>query len=103
MQQYCQFTGQEENVWKTFGPKIRSVLEAFKNGTDYNIHMLSNGLIYRRSTWACSYLDGRGGRWQTSYTRIGMPVEINALWYNAICFALQLPTNATIKNLSSNG
>lgn len=90
LQQYCQFTGQEENVWKTFGPKMRSVLEAFKNGTDYNIHMLSNGLIYsgvpgHALTWMDAVVDGK-----PVTPRIGMPVEINALWYNAICFALQL-------------
>ncbi|MFN8144791.1 MAG: amylo-alpha-1,6-glucosidase [Bacteroidia bacterium] len=90
LQQYSLFTGQEESVWKNFGPKMRSVLDAYRGGTDYNIHMQENGLIYagvqgHALTWMDAVVDGK-----PVTPRIGMPVEINALWYNAICFALHL-------------
>jgi len=66
------------------------VLNAFKNGTAFNIHMRDNGLIYsdapgKALTWMDAVVNG------TPVTpRNGYAVEINALWYNAVCFALEM-------------
>lgn len=77
-------------VWKTYKKVFIQILEAYKNGTDYNIHMMENGLIHADTmgvalTWMNAYIDGK-----PVTPRNGSPVEINALWYNAIAFAIEL-------------
>ncbi len=94
VQHYCDYTKNYESVWKTFGPKMRAVLDAYRKGTDYCIQMQENGLIHAASpghalTWMDAVVDGK-----PVTPRMGFPVEINALWYNAICFALQLADKA---------
>ncbi len=90
MQQYVLFTGDNKLFWKkSYGHKIKSVLKHFRRGTLHNIKMQENGLISCGEiglalTWMDAVTEGR-----TVTPRIGMPVEINALWYNAICFALK--------------
>lgn len=94
LQQYIEFTGIEARVWTTYGSKMRAILEAYRNGTDYNIRMNDNGLISAGSpgialTWMDAVVDGK-----PVTPRTGMPVEVNALWYNAVCFSLHLARQA---------
>jgi predicted glycogen debranching enzyme len=68
----------------------KSVLNAYKNGTVFNIHMRENGLIYadapgKSLTWMDAVVNGI-----PVTQRNGYPVEINALWYNAVCFSLEM-------------
>jgi predicted glycogen debranching enzyme len=72
----------------------------FRKGTDYNIHMLENGLMY-------GGMDGIALTWMDAVNsdgpvtpRIGCPVEINALWYNALCFYAALTGDQEIQALS---
>lgn len=79
-------------VWKNYKNTFIEILEAYKNGTEYNIHMQENGLINADSmgvalTWMNAYADGK-----PVTPRNGNPVEINALWYNAVAFAIELAT-----------
>jgi predicted glycogen debranching enzyme len=79
-------------TWQTYKPVLMSILNAYKAGTDFNIKMQHNGLINAEKTgvaltWMNAYIDG-----QPVTPRYGMPVEINALWYNALRFALELAT-----------
>lgn len=65
-------------------PKLNEVVEAYKNGTDYNIHMDEDGLIiagdeHTQLTW----MDAKVGDIVPT-PRYGKAVEINALWYNAL-------------------
>lgn len=90
VQQYYHQVNDSQKVWRKYGPSMKSILSAFKAGTDFNIRMLDNGLIYGKTenvalTWMDSYIAGK-----PIVQRGGMPVEVNALWYNAICFALEL-------------
>ena len=69
---------------------MKSILSAYKNGTDFNIGMLTNSLISGKTenvalTWMDSYVAGK-----PVVQRGGMPVEVNALWYNALCLSLEL-------------
>jgi len=77
-------------IWKTFGKNIRAILNAFKKGTLYGIKMSNNGLIYsgqkgKALTWMDAIVDGK-----PVTPRMGYNVEVNALWYNAIKFALEI-------------
>jgi predicted glycogen debranching enzyme len=80
-----------------YSDAAKSVLNAYKNGTAYSIHMRENGLVYSDSpgkslTWMDAVVKG-----VPVTQRRGYAVEINALWYNAICFALELAKNAEDK------
>jgi predicted glycogen debranching enzyme len=88
LQQYGAHGGTDG--WERYGPTAKSVLEAFKKGTAFNIHMRDNGLIYadapgKALTWMDAVVNG-----VPVTPRRGYPVEINALWYNAICFSLEM-------------
>jgi predicted glycogen debranching enzyme len=92
--------GGRTEVWEKYKDVYINILNSYKNGTDYNIHMLENGLISADCTgvaltWMNAY---SGGKPVTP--RYGCPVEINALWYNAICFALELATEAKDKKFT---
>jgi len=73
-----------------YADAAKSVLAAFRNGTDYNIRMTDNGLIYagapgKALTWMDAVVNG-----EPVTQRRGYAVEINALWYNAVCFVLDM-------------
>ena len=88
VQQYTEHGGTDG--WERYGEAAKSVLNAFKNGTAFNIHMRDNGLIYadapgKALTWMDAVVNG-----SPVTARRGYAVEINALWYNAICFSLEM-------------
>ena len=91
IQQYAEFTGNTAEVWKLYGEAMKAILENFRNGSlPYNIRMHDNGLIYagqegKALTWMDACVNGKGVT-----PRIGYPVEIQALWYNAVKFTLAL-------------
>jgi predicted glycogen debranching enzyme len=90
IQQYVLFTGDSEGVWTRYADKMKSILYHFRNGTLFNIKMQENGLIYaglegKALTWMDATIKG-----QPVTPRTGYNVEINALWFNAIMFILEL-------------
>ena len=89
IQQYAYKTNKLEQIWKDYGTKMKSIIDNYKKGTKYNIKMHDNHLIWagekgKALTWMDAMIDGEGVT-----PRIGYDVEINALWYNAIMFALE--------------
>ena len=77
-----------KEIWKTYGSTLKALLDFYRHSKTENIKMLSNGLIYAKKegvalTWMDSTVNG-----EPVLPRYGMPVELNALWYNAICFAI---------------
>lgn len=85
---YLDYTGTPEDyafVQETIYPKLKEIIAAYEHGTDFSIYMEEDGLIHAGSgldqvTW----MDVRVGDWVAT-TRHGKPVEINALWYHALC------------------
>jgi predicted glycogen debranching enzyme len=64
-------------------PVFESILEWHRRGTRFDIHEEPDGLLHAgvpgvQLTW----MDAKIGDWVVT-PRIGKPVEINALWYNA--------------------
>jgi predicted glycogen debranching enzyme len=81
-------------IWTRYGKSIKEILKYYRQGTLYNIRMLDNGLIYagvegKALTWMDAVVDD-----MAVTPRIGLPVEINALWYNALRFSLELAKKA---------
>ena len=66
-------------------PKLTEILDYHRKGTRYDIHVTPEGLLFggegiSQLTW----MDARIGDYVVT-PRQGCPVEINALWYNALC------------------
>ena len=84
---YLEYTGGEEDyafIKKEIYPKLEEIIHFYSAGTDFSIYMDKDGLIhagggYDQVTW----MDVRVGTWVVT-PRHGKPVEINALWYNAL-------------------
>jgi len=88
IQQYIEQGGTDG--WKRYGEAAKSVLKAYRNGTAFNIHVRDNGLVYAEApgkslTWMDAVING-----VPVTQRGGYAVEINALWYNAVCFCLEM-------------
>lgn len=66
-------------------PILADIIQWHKRGTRYNIHMdEKDGLIYGGQPGVqLTWMDAKVGDWVVT-PRIGKPVEINALWYNAL-------------------
>lgn len=88
MQQYA--AGQDAAaVWDEYGAMLASILHHYRHGTMFNIGADDDGLISAAAegyalTWMDAVVDG-----VPVTPRAGKPVEINALWYNAVCFCLE--------------
>lgn len=98
LQQYTYSTGTIGAAWEDYGDVMRSILNEYRKGTLYNIHMEDNGLLYAGSpgiavTWMDAIVNGK-----PVTPRTGFAVELNALWYNAVCFALECAQHANDKN-----
>jgi predicted glycogen debranching enzyme len=94
VQQLIDDLGGKKEVWKQYKKVFSSILDAYKNGTDFNVHMQANGLISAYApgvplTWMNARLNG-----QPVSPRYGNPVEVNALWFNALSFSLEMAHEA---------
>lgn len=77
-------------IWKEYGDSIKGILRAYKTSTLKYIGTTKEGLVFAQKentplTWMNASVDGR-----PVIQRDGFAVEINALWYNAICFSVEI-------------
>ena len=97
IQQYIHYLEDEKEekdaakkVWKKYGKTLEGILESYLPGCRNEVAMHPNGLL-----WA--QMDGVALSWMNTYVggrpvteRAGYQVETNAMWYNAVCFALEM-------------
>ena len=70
----------QENIY----PALKEIAAAYQKGTLFSIYMEEDGLIHAGSgTDQVTWMDVRVGDWVVT-PRHGKPVEISALWYNAL-------------------
>ena len=79
-----------EKIWKNYGSVIKYILDAYRDGAIKGVSMHSNGMLYISEeyasiTWMNAQVNGKAAT-----PRYGFVSEVNALWYNALKFALQL-------------
>ena len=80
---YYQATGDREFLAQLF-PLLAEIIDWHIKGTRYNIHLDRDGLIYAGETGVqLTWMDAKVEDWVVT-PRIGKPVEVNALWYNAL-------------------
>ncbi len=84
MRAYHAATGDDALVRDLF-PVLQDIIEQHRRGTRYHIHLdPADGLLYAgESGVQLTWMDAKVGDWVVT-PRIGKPVEINALWYNAL-------------------
>lgn len=90
IQQYFKQEQNAKKIWADYGDSIIEILKNFKNSTPDYLHHTSSGLLYTEKpqvalTWMNSTVNG-----VPVVQRSGLTVELNALWFNALCFALDL-------------
>jgi predicted glycogen debranching enzyme len=87
---YLAYSGDEQFVLEELYPTLRDIIQWHLCGTRYGIHADDDGLL------ACgepgvqlTWMDAKIGDWVVT-PRHGKPVEIQALWYNALCIQRDL-------------
>lgn len=90
VQQMIKYTGNLNLVHREIWPVMKRILNHYMAGTHFHIYMNEKGLLHAGSkdmnlTWMDAVVEGIPvtPRW-------GYAVEVNALWYNAVCFAREL-------------
>lgn len=92
---YLQATNDKGFVLEELLPVLEDIVSWHFKGTRYNIHVTDDGLLYSGETGQqLTWMDARVGNWVVT-PRMGKPVEVQALWYNAlqILAALQRMAN----------
>ena len=102
LQQYeKETTRTKKQIWKEYGETLKAILNAFKSREHKTMRMDDNGLIWsddlsRPLTWF-----NAESNYGAIVPRNGYVIEVNALWYNAICYALELAKDAKDKTFLS--
>jgi predicted glycogen debranching enzyme len=80
---YYEATEDRELLAELF-PLLTEIIDWHIKGTRYNIKMDDDGLLYAgESGVQLTWMDAKVGDWVVT-PRIGKPIEVNALWYNAL-------------------
>ncbi len=82
---YADKTGDYEFVEEKLYDKLANIIDWHVRGTRYRIHVDMDGLIYAGEEGVqLTWMDAKIGDWVVT-PRTGKAVEIQALWYNALC------------------
>ena len=90
LQQYIDWGADAGKVWKKYGTTIKNILKSYLPGNRKEVAMHPSGLLWAQMdgvalSWMNAYVNGRAVT-----ERAGYQIETNALWYNAIRFALEM-------------
>jgi len=101
LQKYESMLGKSRrHIWREYGNVITTILNSFINGTDFNVKAQDNGLLYAGNenlalTWMNVFCDGKPWTPRTGYA-----IEVNALWYNALRYGVELLDAADKNNVN---
>ncbi len=81
---YSEATNDEELLRELF-PVLAEIIDWHVRGTRYNIHLdVRDGLLFAGEVGVqLTWMDAKVGDWVVT-PRMGKPIEVNALWYNAL-------------------
>lgn len=90
LQKYHYHKNKAAHIWNKYGQIMKMILSEYRKGADFEIRVNDKGLLHTGGgnmalTWMDVKVDG-----VPLTPRNGYAVEINALWYNAIMFAMEL-------------
>ncbi len=90
LQEYKKTGGTYKEIKTHFAETLRSILDIHINGTTPYTHLRFDGLLYTgNERTQLTWMDANS-RGMPVTPRYGCPVEINALWYNALMFWIEL-------------
>ena len=92
VQELLTATGDIELIRESFWPAMKKIIGAFTQGTIFETGIDPSGLLHAGNektslTWMDAVVENN-----PVTSRHGCPVEINALWYNALCFSRDMAT-----------
>ncbi|MDD3876165.1 MAG: amylo-alpha-1,6-glucosidase [Bacteroidales bacterium] len=90
LQQYSDYTKTRGQIWREYKKPVLEIINTFRNSELSHLQMQENSLLFIKEqgvalTWMDAYVNGK-----PVLPRYGMTVEVNALWYNAVCFAIEV-------------
>lgn len=81
---YFAYSRDETGIRSVAWPAVKQILDGYRRGTRYNIHMDRDGLIAGGTPGVqLTWMDAKIGDWVVT-PRYGKPVEIQALWVRAL-------------------
>ena len=85
IRQYCEYSGDFELIRDELYPVLADIVDWHVRGTRYGIKVdAADGLLHAGEQGVqLTWMDAKVGDWVVT-PRIGKPVEIQALWYNAL-------------------
>ncbi len=95
LQKYVEFGADKTALWTKYSKIIKAILTSYKQGSHLSLKLHDNGLLWTGQqgvTWMKARNNGNFLQHRKGYV-----VEVNALWYNAIYFALELAQTANDK------
>lgn len=88
--EYLRYTADEETVRGKLMDAVQQIIASYRHGTSLGIRINAEGLLETRQPGvATTWMNIRLGEGLVT-PRAGRPVEINALWYNAVRIAAKL-------------
>lgn len=90
LQDYVDFGASAKAVWKKYGATVKGIIESYAPGQRKEIAMQPDGLLWGQMdgvalTWMNAYVYGR-----PVTERAGYQVEVNAFWYDTLCYAIEM-------------
>jgi predicted glycogen debranching enzyme len=90
VQELLRVTDDKVLIHDRFWPVMKRIIRSFMDGTQFGIGTDTRGLLHAgNGLSALTWMDATVGEIPVT-PRHGCPVEINALWYNALCFTRDL-------------
>ncbi|MCL2501770.1 MAG: amylo-alpha-1,6-glucosidase [Bacteroidales bacterium] len=90
LQKYLEVTRNPQALWAEFGSAMKEILRGYEQGSNPAIILHENGLIWAEAPdKALSWMNAEVNGVPVTH-RSGYQVEVNALWYNALMFALEV-------------
>lgn len=87
---YLLASDDEDFVLNQILPVLKDIIEWYGKGTRYHIHVDADDLLIAGEPGVqLTWMDARVGEWVVT-PRMGKAVEVNALWYNALCIYAEL-------------
>ena len=81
---YLAYTHDEPFVTREMYPKLKEIIECYLAGTRHGIRVDDDGLVHAGEPGTqLTWMDAKIGDWVVT-PRVGKPVEVQALWYNAL-------------------
>lgn len=92
VERYFSYSHDEARVRAIAWPAVKHIIDGYRRGTRYHIHMDRDGLITGGvSGVQLTWMDAKVGDWVVT-PREGKPVEIQALWVRALEIGMSLAT-----------